>query len=267
MKSSRTLLGLVLVVFSAPGAVRAGSSPAASEWLDKLAAVYGKTPFEFRYEADLRVSQMGQMTDIKIHGHSTQGGERRVRIETTMEMPAPGSDAKLSMSVTAVSDGEVFWIEADNPMTGARQAMKIPLETLEKLADVHPMARNLSKMDPLAQIEEAARMFDFDVKGQTPQSVTLRAPLTGEALERARATFEGIDPSSLEQLTLVLNAANGFPQEIRLGSDSASAMKMRFFDLRFLDAGTAGSFSYAPPDGMAVVDLGALLDASADGAP
>jgi outer membrane lipoprotein-sorting protein len=260
------MLGCVVLLLAGNAAL-ADSTPAATEWLDKLAAVYERTPLEFAYQADLRVSQMGEMTDVKVSGRSTQGGAGKMRVEATMEMPVPGSETKSSLRMIGVSDGAVLWIEMDNPLTGARQAMKISLDKMEKLAASNPLAKNLSKMDPLAQIAEAAKLFDFDVASRGPETVTLKAKLTGEALERAKVTFEGVDPSLMEHLTLVLDSETAFPEEIRLGSDTASALAMKFFDLEFPQAVDAGTFAYTPPEGMAVVDLGALIDAGTGGNP
>jgi outer membrane lipoprotein-sorting protein len=71
----------------------------------------------------------------------------------------------------------------------------------------------------------------------------------------------------MEHLTLVLDSETAFPEEIRLGSDTASALAMKFFDLEFPQAVDAGTFAYTPPEGMAVVDLGALIDAGTGGNP
>ena len=38
-------------------------------------------------------------------------------------------------------------------------------------------------------------------------------------------------------------------------------MAVRFFDLEFLDSVREDMFVYAPPDGAAVIDLGAMMDA------
>lgn len=267
MNHVRRMLGWAVLTLAAADAALAGSTPAATEWLDKLTAVYGRTPFEFRYQADLRVSQLEEMTDVKVSGRSTQGGAGKMRVEATMEMPVPGSKTKASLQVLGVSDGSVLWVEMDNPLAGARQAMRIQLDKMEELAASNPFAKNLSKLDPLAQIAEAAKLFDFDVAGRGPGTVTLRAKLTGEALERAKLTFEGVDPSLMEYLTLVLDSETAFPEEIRLGSDAASALAMKFFDVEFLDAAEPGTFTYAPPEGMEVVDLGALIDAGQGGNP
>jgi len=267
MSDARKVLAGWVAILAGSGATLAASTPAATEWLDKLAAVHRRVPFQFRYDADLRVSQMGQMTDVEVRGRSTQGSGKRIRVETTMVMAVPGSETKASLEMIGVSNGAVLWIEMDNPLTGGRQALRIPLDKLEQIAASNPLARNLSRMDPLAQIAEAAKQFDFDLVSRGPRSVTLRAKLTGEALERAKRTFEGVDPSAIEHLTLVLDSETAFPHEIRLGSDTASALAMKFFDLEFLDNVDDGSFVYVPPEGMAVLDLGSLAEQGAGDNP
>jgi hypothetical protein len=263
MPDIRTIVTVVLVVLASAGATCAESTPEAVEWIEKLVAVYDGAPFQFRYDADLSVSQMGQMTDVKIYGRSTQGGNGRARIETTMEMPLPGTEPATTVSIDmlGVSDGNVFWVEADNPGTGQRQVIKLPLEKLNEIADKVPMARNLSRMDPLKQIHELTALFDFEVASRDHQTVTLRADLTGEALDRAKEAFEGVETSRLKQLVLILRADTGFPDQIRIGGPTQSAMSMRFFDLEFLDELADEAFAYTPPEGAEVTDLGALIDA------
>ncbi len=258
------IVSSILVTLAAAGAtIFAQSTPEAVEWIDKLAAVYERVPFQFRYDADLTMSQMGQMMDVKAYGRSTQGGRGRARIETTMEMPAPGSDPNntVSIDMLGVSDGAVFWVEAPNPISsGKPQVIKISLAKMADLADENPMARNLSRMDPLKQIHEFTTLFDFKVAARDPQTVTLRADLTGEALERAKQVFEGMDTSHLKQLELVLRTDTGFPDQIRIGGPTDTVMAVRFFDLEFLDSLGEDIFVYAPPDGAAVIDLGAMMD-------
>jgi hypothetical protein len=254
---------MLVTLAAAGGAIFAESTPEAVEWIDKLAAVYERAPFQFRYDADLSMSQMGQMMDVKVFGRSTQGGNGRARIETTMKMPAPGSDPNDAPSVEmlGVSDGTVFWVEAPNPMSGSVQVIKISLAKMADLADEHPLARNLSRMDPLKQIRELTTLFDFKVSGRDHQTVTLHADLTGESLEVAKDVFEGADTSRLKQLELVLRTETGFPDQIRIGEPTDSVMAVRFFDLEFLDSLGEDTFVYVPPEGAAVVDLGAMMDA------
>ncbi len=262
MPRSHRILCFMLVALAGAGTAFAESTPEAVEWIDKLAAVYERAPFRFRYDADLSVPQMGQMMDVKAYGRSTQGGRGRARIETTMEMPAPGSDPNntVSIDMLGVSDGAVFWVEAPNPISGTRQVIKVSLAKMADLADENPLARNLSRMDPLQQIHELTTLFDFKVAARDPQTVTLRADLTGEALERAKQVFEGMNTSDLKQLDLILRTDTGFPDQIRIGGPTATVMAVRFFDLEFLDSVREDMFVYAPPDGAAVIDLGAMMD-------
>jgi hypothetical protein len=264
MLTSQRIVSAILVTLAAGGAtVFAESTPEAIEWIDKLAAVYERAPFKFRYDADLTMSQMGQMMDVKVFGLSTQGGNGRARIETTMTMPGPGSDpdSTASVEVLGVSDGAVFWVETPNPISGNVQVIKISLAKMADLADQSALARNLSRMDPLKQIHELTTIFDFKVVGRDHQTVTLRANLTGDALEVAKDVFEGTDTSRLKQLDLVLRTDNGFPDQIRIGEPTDSVMSVRFFDLEFLDSLNEDVFIYAPPEGATVMDLGALMDA------
>jgi hypothetical protein len=263
LRPHRIVSAMLVTLAAGAATIFAESTPEAIEWIDRLAAVYERAPFKFRYDADLTMSQMGQMMNVKVFGRSTQGGNGRARIETTMKMPGPGSDpdSAASVEMLGVSDGTVFWVEAPNPMSGSVQVLKVSLAKMADLADENPLARNLSRMDPLKQIQELTTLFDFKVAGRDHQTVTLRANLTGDALEVAKEVFEGTDTSRLKQLELVLRIETGFPDQIRIGEPTDSVMSVRFFDLEFLESLDEDVFAYAPPEGAAVMDLGALMDA------
>jgi outer membrane lipoprotein-sorting protein len=223
-----------------------------------MADVYKGGPFTYGYDVHTSITDMGQTATVKMQGRSTQSDRSHFRVEVTMEMTMPGVESPVEVRVLGVSDGEVMWIETDDPTSGS-QVIKMPLDKLEQIADANPWARNFTRMDPVGQVEELARLFDFAVKDSTEESVTLRAEMTGEGLEVAKEMFPGADPATFTEFVLVIDAVTGFPREMRVGNDPP-AMIMRFSDLERLSELDDALFVYTPPEGAAMTDLGALIE-------
>lgn len=183
-----------------------------------------------------------------------------------MEMTAPGADSPVKVELLGVSDGEVVWVETDNPTGGGSQVLRMPLGKLEQIADTTPWARNFTRMDPVGQVEDLAELFDFEVVERSQWAVTLRADMTGEGLQAAKEVFPGIDPKALTELVLVIDVNSGFPKEMRVGSHNP-VMVMRFTKPVRLSEVDETLFVYTPPEGAALTDLGALIDEAAGADP
>jgi len=257
MRASKVVVALVGAVAIA-SAAGGESTDEALQWLGRMADVYGGEPFTYGYDVHTSITDMGQTASLEIQGRSTQADRTRFRIEATMEMTMPGVESPVKIRLLGVSDGEVMWVETDDPTSGS-QVIRMPLEKLEQIADANPWARNFTRMDPVGQVEELARLFDFAVVASSQETVTLRAVMTGGGLEVAGEVLTGTDPEALTELVLVIDAGTGFPKEMRVGNDPP-AMVMRFTDPEWLGEVDDVLFVYTPPEGAALTDLGALVD-------
>jgi hypothetical protein len=108
--------------------------------------------------------------------------------------------------------------------------------------------------------------FDFAVADRANGKVTLVAKLTSEGLA---SLGQSVPPGQLELLSevrLVLDESTGFPGGISVGGQDP-ILTMDFDDFRKVDPSVfpPGAFSYAPPPGASVMDLGAALGAQAEG--
>jgi len=257
-KASRVFL-VVLGVLVAASAAVGESTKEALQWLGRMADVYQGEPFTYSYDVQMKVTDLGQTASLATKGRSTQSDRTHFRIEATMEMTAPGANAPVKVDLLGVSDGEVVWVETDDPSGAGSQVLRMPLDKLEQIADTTPWARNFTRMDPVGQVESLARLFDFAVVEHSQWAVTLRADMTGEGLEVAKEVFPGIDPEALTELVLVIDVHTGFPKEMRVGSHPP-VMVMRFTKPERLSETDDTLFVYTPPEGAALTDLGALID-------
>jgi outer membrane lipoprotein-sorting protein len=249
------LLGCVAITSTAV----AESTPEALQWLGRLADAYHGEPFTYSYDVRVNVTDMGQTVPMRLEGRSTQSDRTRFRIEATMEMTMPGAESPVKIRLIGVSDGEVMWVETDNPTGSGSQVIKMPLDKLEQIAETNPWARNFTRMDPVGQVEELARLFDFAIADSSDHAVTLRAEVTGEGLEAAKEVFPGTDPAALTEIVLVIDAVTAFPKEMRVGDDPPT-MVMRFGEPERLGEVDDALFVYTPPEGAALTDLGALIE-------
>jgi hypothetical protein len=252
------LLGSLVIASAAVGE----STQEALQWLGRMADVYQGEPFTYTYDVQMQVTDLGRTASLSTKGRSTQSDRTHFRIEATMEMTAPGAEAPLEINLLGVSDGEVVWVETDDP-GGGSQVIRMPLDKLEQIADTTPWARNFTQMDPVGQVEDLAQLFDFAVVENSQWAVTLRADMTGEGLEVAKEVFPGIDPEALTELVLVIDVNTGFPKEMRVGSNPP-VMVMRFTRPERLSEASETLFVYTPPEGAALTDLGALIEEASE---
>lgn len=256
---------VLLTVASLPfaGQVVAESTPEARQWLEKMAAVHEKGPFSVNYSADMTIAQGGQTMDAQMSGRLTQADKRHVRMQMTISMNVPGMDQQMEMQMLGVADGEFMWMEMNNPMLGGKQVMKFPLDKMEEMAQLKSgagMGAGFGNLDPMKQVEEMARMFDMDVVDVSEGRVTLSANMTDEAKAKLGGMVPAGDAGDLSRFIIVLDEKTGFPTQTRVGGDEP-VMVMNFTDLEFHDSVEPGTFSYAPPDGVQVIDMGRMLDA------
>ncbi len=246
----------VAVVFA--GAVseplQAASTPEATQWLEKMAAAYAKGPYTVNYSGSLTMEQMGQALNMEMNGSLTQDGPGRQKTDITMKMTGmPGMDAPVEMKTVLVSDGETLWMEMAHPMMGQR-VMKIGLDQIEELSgdSAKIFGGDPLSMDPVNQVRKLAEALDLDVGSIADGKVTLTAEMTEEAVAAAGGSL----PPGLSRLTLILDEKTAMPTQVRVGGDGEGGMTMNFSGMRYLEK--KPSFEYQPPEGVEVMDLGAM---------
>jgi len=252
----RLLLATSLAVsWSAP--VSADSSPDAQQWLDKLISVYDRGPFRVDYQAELDMSGLGQPLTGTLKGNVIQADRSHSRIQLALDMSAvPGAPTgATSISMLIVTDGTTVWTEMNNPAAGGRQVTKAALADLEKLGEsmggISP-----TSMDPVAQLETLTQTMDFEVVGEAGGAVTLHGKITAETRDRlGMLAAPGVDG-----FVFVLDAKTGFPTAVRADGE-IPFVTMHFHNLKFVEAASLapGLFTYSPPEGVPVIDLGAML--------
>jgi len=258
----------LLLALSVAGWAHAESTLEARAWLEKMMGVYEKGPFSVDYSADMHMSQGDQTMSMTMNGQMTQADPKHLRMNISMDMAMPGA-GPMEMKTLTVVDGETVWIDMDNPMMGGRRVMKMSYDQAEQMGKGGTGMGDLRNMDPVAQMKEMIDKFDFTLVGETGGEVTLSAPLDPEALgdmgQMSQMT-QGQDAGSWT-MTLVLDAGDGVPKEVRMGAEGDPMMTIRFSDWQFHGAAgaPAGSFEYAPPEGVQVMDLGEMMTGQGEG--
>jgi outer membrane lipoprotein-sorting protein len=257
---------LLLAVFAAASPVTAESTAEAKQWLEKLASSYEKRAFSFGYDASMQIAQMGQTASMTMTGDMSQQDREHLRMNLSMEIAMPGAEGGMQIEVLSVADGEFMWLEMKNPMMGGRQVLKLPLDKLEELAATNPMAASAVNMDPVGQIEQLSKIFDFEVGETGDKTVTLQAKITEESLQQLAPGLPPEQATMYEKLVLVLDKESAFPAEVSIGGEQP-LLVMNFHNLKFHDAFEDGTFSYTPPEGVPVTDLGATAEGMQQAAP
>ncbi len=252
----RLLLGAFLVASSAAPTF-ADSSPEAQQWLEKLVSIYDRAPLTVEYVAELDMSSLGQPMAGSIKGSLAQADRTRSRTELELDM-AGGSgvpEGGMTMSILVVSDGTTLWTEMDNPAMGGRQVTKMSLEVMEQMNSA-ALGVSPTSMDPVAQLEALTGTVDFELLERAGGKVTLEGKITDEA----RARLGIMAAPGVDGFVLVIDEKTGFPTEVRTTGETPF-LTMRFSNLKFVDALADELFEYTPPEGLPVMDVGAMLQA------
>jgi outer membrane lipoprotein-sorting protein len=262
MRKILGILTLVAVAFAAPA--WAESSAEAKVWLEKMGEMYGHGPFSMDYDATMQTAQMGQTVDVTMDGKVTYGDEKHMRMDLNMKMGMAG--ATMDTKMLGVADGEIMWMEVESPMMGGRQIMKVALDRMDDLAKTGGgAAMGGGSMDPMSQVRDLAERYDFQVADVSGGRVTLTATLSDEDLKdipQAQGTEDA------DKLALVLDEKTGVPVEVRMGGDTPY-VTMHFNNLKSHEPGSLPDdyFTYTPPEGAQVVDLGQMMEMQGNTGP
>ena len=254
----------VLLTFLAAGWLHAETTPDARAWLEKMVSFYERGPFSVTYSADMSMAQQGQTMSMDMRGEMTHSDQKHMRLDFSMDMAMPGAgdgNGNLQVEMLMVIDGDTVWMDMDNPMMGGRRVMKMSYDQAEQSGGTMGLD-NLRNMDPVNQMKEMMDQFDFQVVAEEGGEVTLSAPMDPDALAGMGQMGQMAQGQSMEgwEMVLVLAADNAVPKEVRMGPSEEPVMTMRFSDWKFhgADGPPAGTFDYTPPEGVQVMDLGAM---------
>lgn len=255
----------VLVALLAAGWAQAETTPEARAWLEKMMVLYQQGAFTVGYSADMSLTQQDQTMSMSMEGEMTQADPEHFRMDISMDMQMPGA-GPMKMGMLTVTDGSTVWIDMDNPMMGGRRVMKMTLEQAQEMGGGMGMSQ-IRSMDPVAQMKEMMENFDFRVDREGDGEVVLSAPLDPEALKGMGQMGQMAQGQATDEwrMTLVLDADKGLPKTVHMGDVDAPMMTVNFTDWRFHgEAGApAGTFDYTPPEGVQVMDMGAMAGGGA----
>jgi outer membrane lipoprotein-sorting protein len=238
----------------------ASSSPEAVEWMTKMGqAVSGA--FKTKYSGSMNQSHMGMEMSLTLDGDLQQADPKHLRSRLTMNMKSVASaeGADLTMSALTVADGTNVWTEMD--MFGGKQVMKHSLESLAGAAAGAAPLPQMRTSDPMSQLRQMSEHFDFAVKERADGRVTLSAKVTEEGLEALGHTFPEDAEQVLADMTIVIDEATGFPVSVSMGG-ATPVLAIEFDAFETVDpaAFSPGPFLYTPPEGVNVMDVGAMLE-------
>ena len=235
----------------------AASSPDAAEWLDKMAESAGGS-FKTEYRAEMNQNHMGMELSLTLDGELLQADPKHMRSTLTMTLKNQAMPDGMRMTVLTVADGSHAWTEME--MMGGKQVMKVSLDALHELAAGDPRLAQMKSSDPLSQIRHMSETFDFSVTDRADGRVTLSAKMTEDGLAALGQAAPSGSAKALSEMTLVLDEKTGFPASIAVGGDDPM-ITMYFDGFETVDAASfpAEAFSYTPPAGANVMDLGAMV--------
>lgn len=242
-----------LVLAAAPAA----SAQDANAWMEKLSKLAGKS-----FTTDMTSSVESEAMTMSMKGSYAYADAKKFAMDMAMKItnPAMGMNDPMDMKMKMVADGTTLWMEMESPMMGGQQVMKLGVDHLDKLEEMG-MSMNMSgssEMDPVAQVKELASMADFGVPKVENGKVILSGPLNEKGLENLSeaSTQMGIE---LTDIMIVLDEKTAFPQEFALSAGDQKVVTSSFSNTKFPEEIDPSRFSYTPPEGVDVMDLGAMM--------
>lgn len=247
-----------------PAMAPAESTPEATKWLEKFMAVYEQGPFSTNYTANIEIDNGDQSVDGSMDGSLTYRDPSHMRMEMSMVLagiPGASADQSMEMQMLSVSDGELTWTQVDMPAVGMQQVMKISLEDAKKLTGAQGAGLgNPAPMDPVQQLRTMTEQLDFELVKVENGAAHLVATITDEA--KASLGQMAALPG-LESMTLILDEKTGFPRSFSMGGDRPIvAIDFSGFELLDEKSLAADLFTYEPPAGVQVMDLGTMTSAT-----
>ena len=243
-------------------------------WIDKMSENIGK-PAEFDMEMSMEMEMM-QMT-MKMEGHMLVLDQSHMRGALSMDMEAemmPGGSQHIDMLF--VGDGENLWMEmrmTPNPMGGEEpmiQAMKMPFALIEKMGEeaMSGMGFNMG-FDPTSSdlAAQASKMFETMFDEVEVEVVDGNGHLSGRVVSSADGLGAQFQMLGINRFTYVIDGKSGYPILTTMGNEDGEVMRQSISNLKFFDPKNIEKefFSYLPPEGIQVMDLGAMMGLQAAG--
>lgn len=258
------VVGALALALLTPAATFAETSPEAQKWVDKFIAAYDQGPFSTEYTASLQIPEGDQVVDGTMDGSMTYLDATHLRMELTMVlsgMPGAPAGQAMDMNMLAVSDGELTWTEMHMPAFNMRQVSKISIEDSKKLSGPQGLGGvNPTSLDPVQQLQKMTESLDFTLVKEENGAVHLMAPITEES-KSSLGQMTALP--GLNRLDLILDASTGFPKSFIMGNEEPM-ISIQFDEMKRLekDKVDVELFVYEPPEGVQVMDLGAMARAA-----
>ena len=230
----------------------------AEKWLEKVAAVYAKAPLTIDYRADMDINQMGMQMNSKMSGTITFKDKKHQRMELKVKMNMGGND--MDMTMTTVNDGKTMWVDSNMPMM--RQVSKMDLteaEEMMKEAGLGNMAGGGMSMGQL--VESMKESMDVTVASIKDGKVTLNAVYKEMKVDPESPMAPAVAQRQDTRMVMILDEKNIFPMEMQMFTpkDAEKAgMVMHMENLKYVKEADlpADVFSFTPPEGVQVIDMG-----------
>ena len=233
----------------------------ADKWLEKMAAVYAKAPLSADYTADMDIEQMGMKMHSKMSGKIIFKDTKHQRMELNVEMDMGGR--KMNMTMNTINDGKTMWIDTSMPM--GRQVSKMDLDQADQMmkdAGFGSMAGGGLSMDKI--VESMKESMDVTVESVKDGKVTLSATYKEVNIEASNPMAGAMSERQNTRMVMVLDEKNIFPLQMSMfiPKDAEKAgIVMNMTNLKYLKESDIpeGTFSFSPPEGVPVIDIGAQM--------
>lgn len=238
----------------------AGSDAKSTEWLEKMAKVYGEMPFSMDYSGEMSMNQMGQSISIKLDGNMIAKTQKEQAATMNMQMSMP-QQGNMDMKAKYVLDGTTMWTEMQMPqaMGGMVQVTKMSLEKLEQMKAQSGMPGMMGggPMDPAEMVKGLQKQMDFVFKGVKDGKVTLEAKMTQEAA-KTMGLANAQNPIEDMSMLITLDEKNIFPAEMAVNMVDKEGQQIpfvfKFLNFKKMKSVDDALFKYTAPEGAMVID-------------
>lgn len=254
-----------LLVLGSFASAHAAADEDAAKWMEKLFGLIADNAIQTEFTVVVAAEAEGQQINATVKGDLIHADPKHYvnALQMEMLMPAMG-DTPMSMTSRQVADGETMWAETHIASLGMTQIGRISLAEMEELFAAQnglEVGESALYMDPVSQLETLVEHFDIAVIEIADGLVTLSMAPTDEAMKGLAEEMDGKDLDI--EGTMILREEDAVPVSatVRLDANSRIDMSFENFSLLVRDDIPEETFTYTPPEGAEVVDMGPLLRA------